>query len=293
METKWGAHISPPSYSEMLERFNSSMSRRGWKHVSSLLYSKTTDFTKLKIAEVGCGSGTGSFMLGLLGAKVALIDYDKKVIEKVKKIYEMWGVNAEFYNISCLDEPPDNLLNTFDNVCSGGLAEHFLGEDRLKCIKFHYKLTKKGGFTSIGVPNRFSLFYRTVVGFRRITGTFGIDVECPFSYGELLSCAQKIGFDRSYVLGSEYLSRDFKVYSIGLVSAMIDIMPEKLKTAIRSRTRKSKTLPVSCGGITNRTGYIAKVKGQILHNMKNASSPPPSGLADIFSAGIILFGFKD
>lgn len=290
---KWGTHISRPSYSEMLERFNSSMARRGWKHTSSLLYSKTTDFKKLKIAEVGCGTGTNSLMYGLLGAEVALIDYDTRVLENIKKIYEMWGVNAEFYNLSCLDDPPDNLLNKFDNVGSGGLAEHFLGEDRLKCIQFHYKLLKKGGFASIGVPNRFSVFYRTVVGFRRITGTFWIDIEVPFSNSELLSCAQKTGFDRSYVLGNEYLGRDFKVYSLGLASAVIDIMPEKLKSAIRSRTRKNKVLPVSCGGITNSPDYIEQVKGQILLNIKTASSDPQSGLADIFSAGIILFGFKD
>ena len=38
----------------------------------------------LKVAEVGCGTGTFSLTLALLGASVTLIDFNAKVLENAK-----------------------------------------------------------------------------------------------------------------------------------------------------------------------------------------------------------------
>lgn len=292
MITDWT--FKPLSYVEMNARFQTSMPRRGWKHAAQILSSKTPDYSNLEIAEVGCGTGTFALLFGLLGAKVVLIDFDKSVLEAAKKIYEMWGVSAEFYNLSCLSIPPEHLLNRFDMVSSGGLAEHFTGEDRSKCVSFHHKLLKKGGFAYIGVPNALSPFYQAVVGFRRLTATFGIDIEVPFSHGELIHIARKSGFDRYYVLGNEYLCRDCKEYTLGMISAVIDILPYKVKTTIRSLRKKGRS-QASSAKPENPAKIISDAQNIIRDriNVSETMPMPSSILADKLSAGLVLFGFRD
>ena len=292
MITDWT--FKPLSYMEMNARFQTSMPRRGWKHAAKILSSKTPDYSNLEIADVGCGTGTFALLFGLLGAKIVLIDYDKSVLEATKKIYEMWRVKAEFHNLSCLNTPPEYLLDRFDMVSSGGLAEHFTGEDRSRCISFHYKLLKKGGFAYIGVPNALSPFYQAVVGFRRLTATFGIDIEVPFSYGELIHMARKLGFDRYYVLGNEYLRRDCIEYTLGMISACIDILPDKVKTTIRSLQKKVRN-QASNAKPENPAEIILDAQNIIRNRINTAQTMPvPSSiLADRLSAGLVLFGFRD
>jgi SAM-dependent methyltransferase len=292
MTTDWT--FKPPSYSEMKARFQTTMPRRGWKHAAKILSSKTPDYSNIEIADVGCGTGTFALLFGLLGAKVVLIDNDKNVLETAKKIYEMWGVKAEFHNLSCINTPPEYLLNRFDMVSSGGLAEHFTGEDRIKCVSFHYKLLKKGGFTYIGVPNKISPFYQTVISFRRLTGTFGIELEVPFSHGELIDIGRKAGFDRYYVLGNEYIRRDCKEYALGMISAFIDIFPDKVKKTIRS-FRNKVINQESCAKHENPAEIILATQ-DIIRNRINVAKTmlmPSSILADRLSAGLVLFGFRD
>jgi cyclopropane fatty-acyl-phospholipid synthase-like methyltransferase len=94
----------------------------------------------LKIAEVGCGTGTFALTFALLGASVTLIDSNEEALKNAEKIYKMYGCTTQCVKANVLDSPPDNLRKSFDVAISGGLAEHFIGKNLASCISFHRRL---------------------------------------------------------------------------------------------------------------------------------------------------------
>ena len=48
----------------------------GWQHTISLIIERCVPISKLKIAEIGCGTGTMSLTFGLLGASITLLDFN-------------------------------------------------------------------------------------------------------------------------------------------------------------------------------------------------------------------------
>ena len=85
---------------------------------------------RLRVAEVGCGTGTAALIFGLLDASVTLLDSNQKMLERTKKIYGAFGRAASFVRADCLEPAPEGLAGTFDVVLSGGLAEHSTGDYR-------------------------------------------------------------------------------------------------------------------------------------------------------------------
>ncbi len=267
-------------------RIKSTVSRRGWQNVIRLIKQSSKPFEKLKVAEVGCGTGTFSLTLALLGAKVTLIDYNESVLEEAFRIYKLYGCHADCVKGDCCSEPPDNLKNAFDIALSGGLAEHFTGENRQKCISYHKALINEAGFIVIGVPNILSPGYRIVRLFRTLTGTWRISLEKPFSKIELEDYARKLKFERYYVLGNVSLQGDIEDYSLGLVSAVVDILPGSLAGRLRELKRNM---------LNHDSDIQAGCLDAGLYCRNAADSVETAGgkdfFADNFSAGIILFAF--
>ena len=286
---EWDPKKANLSAEEVLKRIKSCISYRGWLHVTQLIKGKNSTFTGLKIAEVGAGTGIFSLTLGLLGASVTLIDFNQKALDNAKKIYQLCGCAASFTKADCLKEPPLSLLTAFDFVISGGLAEHFSGQDRKRCINFHKNILKEGGFAFIGVPNRYSLPYQGIRLFRRLTRTWKISVEIPYSNLELKRIARESGFKNFYVLGNASLLREFFVYTRGFISAVIDILPQRLKANIRKikRCRSEQLSDRSIQALAKKT-----IEERI--NRTSSLNKRISGfrLTDQFSAGLILFAFK-
>lgn len=133
-----------------------------WQHIIRLILEKKVPVNALKIAEVGCGTGTLSLTFGLMGASITLLDFNQRILEKAKEIYNLYDCTAEFVKADCMEPPSTDLRGKFDLVISSGLAEHFIGEDRGTCIRYHKYLLKENGFASIGVPNILSPFYQWV-----------------------------------------------------------------------------------------------------------------------------------
>lgn len=265
---------------------------RGWTYIIKLFRESGVQFDKLQVAEVGCGTGTFSLTLALLGAKVTLIDFNQKALENAGRIYKLYNCNAELIKADCLYQPPKELVGRYDFVSSIGLAEHFIGEDRYKCLSYHYELLKGGGVIYIGVPNKYSPFYQWIKFFRKITGTWDIDIEIPFSSVELRILAKKLGCREFAVVGNHYIWRDFIVYSRGFISAITDIFPQKIKVSIK-RYYKVENKKEEIGNATpNNRGNM--VKELCLNAVAKADSinMPESIMADIFSGGIILIGIK-
>lgn len=274
----------------MDQRIKTGTSYRGWQHTVKLLFQNCIPFKELKVAEVGCGTGTFSLTFGLLGASVTLIDYNQNVIDRTKKLYALYDCRARFIRANCLEPPSSEISGDFDLVVSGGLAEHFTGEDRERCILYHRLLLKEGGMAFIGVPNMYSPFYQWIRFSRKLTGTWGIELEVPFSNAELKRLAAKAGFKNFYVIGNAPLIKDLLVYSRGFVSALIDTLPDTFQKRLRmwkSGIKISERL-VSSAQEDIKSFCANKVESI----RQNAHKMPRDFWADRFSAGLILFAFN-
>lgn len=282
---EWNPDESYYSKDIVDQRILSVISYRGWQYTVKLIHDLQIPFSQLKIAEVGCGTGTFALTFALLGASVTLIDSNEKALKNAEKIYKMYGCTAQCVKANVLDSPPDNLRKSFDVAISGGLAEHFIGKNRARCISFHRMLLGKGGFAHIGVPNSLSPFYWLVRSFRQLTGTWRISLEVPYSNSELKEIATTVGFTGYFVLGNAPLSKDCKVYTRGLISAITDTLPSALQRRLRYWKKKTekRRLDIRRPDCTGQIeSLVDKAKSTYKHNL----------LSDRFSAGIILFGFN-
>lgn len=270
----------------MISRIQRTISAIGWEKTAQYILKKKIPFEHLHIAEVGCGTGTFSLTFGLLGAEVVLIDIDPQAIEMAKDAFSIFKCDAAFIQMSVLDPVPEFLTKRFDLVISGGLAEHFVGDDRLKCIAFHEALLREGGFSFIGVPNKLSPFYQAVRLFRIATRTWKMEIEIPYTYWELIRLAKEAGFREFEVRGNHSLRKDLVDYSLGMISAILDILPNRVRRTLRSiKTKES---------IPKNHDYYAKK--MILDRIEKIDDKPwtisKRLFKDFFSAGIILLGHK-
>lgn len=267
-------------------RIQRTISAKGWEKTVQYILKKKIPFEHLHLAEVGCGTGTFSLTFALLGAKVVLIDIDPQAISIAKRVFSSFKCHAEFIQMSVLDVAPEFLINRFDIVISGGLAEHFIGDNRLKCISFHKALLREGGFSYIGVPNKLSPFYQMVRLFRIITGTWRMEIEIPYSYWELKRIAEQVGFTEVELIGNHPLRKDLIDYSMGLISAILEMLPNKARRMTGEiRSKKS---------ISNYQNYDERTEilNKINHIKEKPSTRSKNLPKDFFSAGIILFGSK-
>jgi 2-polyprenyl-3-methyl-5-hydroxy-6-metoxy-1,4-benzoquinol methylase len=271
----------------MNARILSSISTHGWERTMVHLLNTGIPFSNMEFAEVGCGTGTFALILNLLGAKTTLIDCDEKAIEVAKKAFALYNRKAEFIIADVLKPVPPDLIKRFHCVVSGGLAEHFSGEARKICIKFHKDMVRKNGFVRVGVPNRLSPFYQMVRNFRMLTGTWELDIEIPFTPGELKHIAEFLGFKTIEVVGNHPLKRDLKDYSLGMGAAVLMVLPS-LRKFIKRQSIQSVPLDVQKDSSLD---ILSPIKDVLQVARNNADRPYRYALKDTFSAGIILHGF--
>lgn len=197
----WDPVEGPLSTEKMNERIWYAVHQRVWQEAMSIVKEKKIRFEDLNIAEVGCGTGTMALTFALLGSKVTLIDFNEKTLANAKAVYGRYGCSATFICADCLELLPDGLKGVFDIAMSFGLAEHFTGPNRGKCISYHYALIREGGFAIIHVPNKSSVLYRIGRFAREATGRWSIDVESAFTPAELKRMACASGFSDAYIIG--------------------------------------------------------------------------------------------
>lgn len=290
-ENIWDPEEAELSPQDMARRIESTLSFNSWKRGMAAAARLGVPPDKLRVAEVGCGTGTAALIFGLLGASVTLLDSNQKVLERTKKIYGAFGCAASFIRADCLEPAPEGLAGTFDVVLSGGLAEHFTGDYRKKCFEYHRALLRPGGMAMIGVPNRLSPFYQLVRRFRMVTGTWGPDIEVAFSNPELKALAGSAGFSKCHVAGTSSLSRDLFVYSRGLVSAIVDLLPGSFKEPLRKwkAGREDRTLsqPDPRGDAEKRCRAAFEAA------KRTASQGPLSSSSDWFNSGLVLIGLNE
>ena len=94
--------------------------------------------------EIGCGYGKFSLALGLSGAQVALLDYNASALSTAVEVHGRIGLEPEAIQGDLFDLPED-LLGTFDLVCSFGTLEHFAGDQRRQAFAACSALLRPGG----------------------------------------------------------------------------------------------------------------------------------------------------
>jgi SAM-dependent methyltransferase len=258
----------------------------GWQRTIQYLHQSGIAFSSLKVAEVGCGSGTFALTLKLLGAEVTLIDYDEAALNTARQAFALYKCDADFIRGDVTQEVPASLSGRFNLATSSGLAEHFTGTQRTTCIAFHHDLLKNGGVARISVPNRFSPWYRLHRRIRELLGTWHLDIEIPFSYGELKQIARAIGFSRYEVVGNYPLRKDAVDYSKASVSALARQLP-----LVKKRLDARKAI-LACQ-VKPQPTPIADVVQKFSKQAREMDLTPSFlRLRDKFSAGLVLFGVK-
>lgn len=105
--------------------------------------------------ELGCGTSTLLLKVAKHVNHVTGIDYSKQALINSRMLFKKNCVkNATFLEDNCLNL---KTKKKYDTVWSAGLIEHF--EDPALVVKEHLKITKKGGYTIISVPYKFSYQY--------------------------------------------------------------------------------------------------------------------------------------
>jgi SAM-dependent methyltransferase len=281
----WNVDLDIPR-SLMDKRIKNCMHKLGWQHAIRLILEREIPFSALKIAEVGCGTGTTALTFSLLGASVTLLDYNRQVLDKSCDLYTLYNCTAEFVQADCMNVPSEKLRGKFDVVISSGLAEHFIGDDREECIRYHRLLLKKGGFAYIGVPNKLSPFYQWVKGFRKLTGSWKLEIELPFTKQELKNFAAKVGFTEAYVIGNAPLKKDLIDYSLGFGAAVKELFPSSLQERLRLLKKRETTCLTSVDDLRR---YCQDIVSSIRRGFFRGHRSP---LTNTLSAGLILFAFN-
>jgi len=267
-------------------RFN--LSQRNWGRLIALIKRAEIPFNQLQVAEIGCGTGTCSLILAFLGASVTLIDCNESVLSETEKCFRAYGASGNLVRADCLEAPPVALRGKYHLVMSGGLAEHFAGEDRLRCILYHRMLLRDHGIACISVPNRFSPFLQSVLSFRRMTGTFGISMEIPYTHDELIRIMREAGFRHGFVSGTASMKRDALIYSAGFVSALVDLFPSRLSTGLRSWKRGLHSSESGRGGDAAETEIKDECRRH-MHSIEPNDRFKTDFIIDHFASGLTLF----
>ena len=156
-------------------------------------------FKGLNTIELGAGSGTNSLLFAKRGADVTVLDYSKKALERSKEFFRRNNTRANFVLCDALNLDK-SLLNKYDVAMSFGTGEHFEGNNRIKIIKSHFDVLKKGGLTLICLPNRANLPYMVWKFLSQATGRWRWGVEIPFSRNELKRIMALLGRE-GYFMG--------------------------------------------------------------------------------------------
>ncbi len=162
-----------------------------WQRLEQIVLDRCGSFEDLNVIEIGAGMGTNAALMAERGAKVTVLDYSPKAIERAKQFFQGMGLPATFVLQDAL-ALPEELLGQYEVSMSFGLAEHFLGPPRIRIIRAHLDLLRPGGLTFVSVPNKNNLPYRLHKWITERTGAWAVGEEYPFTRNELEEIARQL-----------------------------------------------------------------------------------------------------
>jgi SAM-dependent methyltransferase len=174
------------------------------------------------ILEMGCG---GSIWLPYFARQfemcVAGIDYSELGCESSEKILRRARIQGKVVRGDFFS-PPNEMLDKFDFVYSGGVVEHFLPTE--ECIGAFARFLKPGGIMITMVPNLSGLIGRLQRSFDRTV----YDIHVPLTAAALKSAHEKAQLQ---VIESGYfLSTGFGILNVASLDQ--SRTSTKIKTAI-------------------------------------------------------------
>jgi SAM-dependent methyltransferase len=119
------------------------------KHFEAVF--SNTKTTNASLLEIGCGNSAYlTYFHRRFGFQVNGIDYSTYACERTREILHRDGISGQIHHAD-LFQPPPQLLNAFDVVCSFGVAEHFT--DTTAAIRSMAAFVKPGGLLITTIPN--------------------------------------------------------------------------------------------------------------------------------------------
>ncbi len=140
-----------------------------------------------KLLEVGCGNSVFlSYFAKEYGFEIYGLDYSTYGCEQTKKVLLRDGVTGKIIEGDAFN-PPEELLNCFDYVCSFGVVEHFA--DTASTLKSFSKFLKPGGILITSIPNLAGF-----TGFlQKLLNKPVYDIHVPLDKNDLEQAIEKSG----------------------------------------------------------------------------------------------------
>jgi 2-polyprenyl-3-methyl-5-hydroxy-6-metoxy-1,4-benzoquinol methylase len=176
-----------------------------WQRIKNIVLQEFGSFENLQVIEIGAGIGTNAALMAKRGAIVTLLDYSENALKRASIFFKRNGLSAKTIKQDLLSLPTE-LHDKFDISMSFGLAEHFKGVKRMKIIKTHFDVLRKGGITFIAVPNQYNVPYRIFKFFAEYAGRWRVGEEYPFSRRELRNICQQSGYANLKFFGDSLFS---------------------------------------------------------------------------------------
>ena len=161
------------------------------------------------ILEVGCGEGLRTVELAKeFGVHITLVDISLDALLRVRNNIIEAQVKATYKQADALALPFKD--NSFDIVWSGGLNEHFIGEERQVVFNEMARVCKHECI--VIVPNALSITYWLLRKSLKLRGKWVYGFERPFSTFELRRRVKEAGLipDKATWAGLEIGIRGIK-----------------------------------------------------------------------------------
>ena len=152
---------------------------------------------KVKSAiEIGSGTGTFSLVLKKMGLvdKVFLVEKSKKALYTSKKMFEYFNEEATYIYADALDLPFRK--NIFDVSISGGMIEHFKGDELKKIILEQYRVAR---YPIFQFPTTSMMYWLQRGIITLVNGKWPFGYEVPLSKNKFISFLPKDShFNKNY-----------------------------------------------------------------------------------------------
>lgn len=176
-----------------------------WQRMEKAVVQVFGGFEGLEVIEIGAGSGTNAALMAKRGARVTILDYSDKALERARNVFEVHGLPARYEKQDVLALPAE-MLGRYDISMSFGLTEHFSGDKRVQVNKAHFDLLKKRGITFIAVPHKYNPPYRIFKFLAERLGQWGVGEEYPYSRKEFRGLCAQIGIEDYWFFGDSLVA---------------------------------------------------------------------------------------
>lgn len=217
----WGRDVTPAqdAYARALEEAGVR-----WRRTEALVAQRFGGFDGLRVIELGAGAGTVAALMASRGAKVTVLDYSAKALERSRVFFERAGIEGEVVEANALDLP-ESLRGGFDISMSYGLAEHFLGEERDRIVAAHLEVLREGGLALVSVPNAANPPYRVYKALAEAAGMWASGEEYPFSRSEFEAMMARFGVAEHGFFGDSFAA-SWKFLSPSRIARKLAKRPE-------------------------------------------------------------------